>query len=265
MMSAEPLLSLRSILLILLMASYLRAQEFDEVEVNQDSTHLDKCARFEYMHDERSHFKSNDLTTTCKTQASNAHGKYTSMGTCTFKFHKIPEDIVKPNHMSIACSDGNLDEENQDAKDDPIEQPVKNWPDTCVGDFPRCYQVERDEHILLRHICKTHLVVPEGSTHVSVDCTADKTKLKEKLKKGELDDNMDMDIYVDKEYLRYEKRARREYFAFVAALAIAACFCGFLCLFLVHRYAFKPYLKALKRKRSEPELASLTSLESSRA
>jgi hypothetical protein len=141
-----------------------------------------------------------------------------------------------------------------------VEHPVRNWPDTCVGDFPRCYRLEHDEKVLMRFMCSQKLEVPEGATHLSVDCTADKALLQKMLKNGELDTDPNMDPY-----LRHQVKERREYYAFVVALAVAACACCLFCLLLVHRYAFKPYLKAMKRTRSDPELAGLTSTDSSRS
>jgi hypothetical protein len=227
-----------------------------------------KCSP--YMHDmgggfdgyviEANYAVANDLKSSCKSRASNARGEYTSKGLCYFAFHKIPDDKVPPNRMSVACSDANLVEESRAVKDDPVEHPVRSWPDTCVGDFPRCYRLDHDEQLLIAFVCSRKLEVPEGATHLSVDCTADKTLLKKMLKNGDLDN--------DPRFAPYQRQAqkeRREYYAFVVALAVAACACCLFCLLLVHRYAFKPYLKALKRTRSDPELAGLTSSGSSRS
>jgi hypothetical protein len=203
---------------------------------------------------------ANDLKSSCKSRASNAHGAYTSKGQCYFAFHKIPDDMVPPNRMSEACSDANLVEESRAVKDDPVVHPVRSWPDTCVGDFPRCYRLDHDEQVLLKFMCSQKLEVPEGATHLSVDCTLDKAVLKKMLKNGELETDPRM-----QPYMRQAERERREYFAFIVALAIAACACGVFCLLMVHRYAFKPYLKVLKRTRSDPEMAGLTSYDSSRS
>jgi hypothetical protein len=201
----------------------------------------------------------NDLTSSCKSRATNARGHYTSRGLCYFAFHSIGADAVPSNRMSVACSDDNLEAESRAAKDDPVGHPVAAWADACVGDFPRCYKLDRDrdERVVLRLLCAKTLHVPAGATHLSVDCTADKDALKKMLKNGELDQE---DPYTDP-YMRQQM----QFYAFVAALAVAACACCFLCLLLFHRFAFVPYLKTLKRTRSDPELAGLTTADSSRS
>jgi hypothetical protein len=229
-----------------------------------------KCRKYNYMYDEGGEYRVhnaeykrvNDLQSSCKSRATNARGSYTSKGMCYFAFHTIPDDKVPSNRMSEACTDDNLEDESMAAKDDPLGHPVRGWPDACVGDFPRCYKLDResDERVVMGFICSKKLEIPAGVTHLSVDCTADKAELKKMLKNGALDEDTHSDPY-----MRQHQREQREYYAFIAALAVAACACGFFCLLLVHRYAFKPYLKALKRTRSDPELAGLTSSDSSRS
>jgi hypothetical protein len=205
----------------------------------------------------------NDLESTCPSRSSNAHGSYTSRGKCYFKFHKIHnESRVLANRMSVACSDDNLVVEEPDEFDDhhhrhddgPVRHPVKNWPDACVGDFARCYRLHHDEDKLLKFICSKRLEVPEGATHLSVDCTSDKAALKEMKKRGELDE----DLMVDPNARRQQKE-RREHYAFVVGMTIMLLAFVSACLVLVHRYAFQPYLKAVKRSRSDPELFGLAS------
>jgi hypothetical protein len=234
--------------------------------VNDTAYSSRKCRRYSYdegyasLYDRDVFGQVNDLTSSCKSRASNMHGTYTSKGLCFFAFHKIIDDKVPLNRMSVACSDANLVEESRAVKDDPVVQRVSKWPDTCVGDFPRCYRLEHDEQVLLKFICSLKLEVPQGATHLSVDCTADKAELKNLLKNGKLELDPHMKSYAD-----HQKRERREYYAFVVALSVAGCACCFICLLMVHRYAFKPYIKALKRTRSDPELAGLTSPDASRS
>jgi hypothetical protein len=210
----------------------------------------------EYGSSRRDWVRENDLEQSCKTRNSNARGKYTSLVECRFTFHAIPDDHPRTNYLSSACSDDNAVEEHPDAKHDPVMNLVNRWPDACVGDFARCYSVSRDEAILLPHLCAGVLKLPPGTTHVSVDCTDDKARQKKMKASGELDRQNDP---AADPYLRHQRRAQLEFYAFVAALALAACLCGCLCLALVNRYAVRPYLKALKRTRSDPELAGLTS------
>jgi hypothetical protein len=203
----------------------------------------------------------NDLESTCPSRASNAHGSYTSKGNCYFTFHTIQsEDKVPANRMSVACAESNavVDGSGDLFPDDPVRHPVKSWPDACVGDYARCYRLDHDEDKLLKFICSKRLEVPEGTTHLSVDCTADKATLKAMQQRGDLDE----DLLVDPVSRRQEKE-RRDHYAFVVTMSVAFCAFVSICLLLAHRYAFQPYLKALKRSRSDPELLGLSSRQSS--
>jgi hypothetical protein len=203
----------------------------------------------------------NDLESTCPSRASNAHGTYTSKGNCYFTFHAIHgEDKVPANRMSVACAEHNAvgDGSGDLLPEDPVRHPVKNWPDTCVGDYARCYRLDHDEDKLLKFICSKKLEVPEGATHLSVDCTSDKATLQAMQKRGDLDE----DLLMDPGSRRQEKE-RRDHYAFVVTMSVAFCAFVSVCLLLAHRYAFQPYLKALKRSRSDPELFGLSSRQSS--
>jgi hypothetical protein len=203
----------------------------------------------------------NDLESTCPSRASNAHGTYTSKGNCYFTFHAIhSEDKVPVNRMSVACAEHNAvgDESSDLFPDDAVRHPVKNWPDACVGDYARCYRLDHDEDKLLKFICSKKLEVPEGATHLSVDCTSDKATLQEMQKRGDLDE----DLLGDPVSRRQEKE-RRDHYAFVVTMSVAFCAFVSVCLLLAHRYAFQPYLKALKRSRSDPELFGMSSRQSS--
>jgi hypothetical protein len=84
-----------------------------------------KCIGYDDSYYERGWAEHNDLSQTCKTQSSNAHGRFTSLGTCKFQFHHILNDTVNANYMSSACSDDNvIDEDQNGARDDPIMQEV---------------------------------------------------------------------------------------------------------------------------------------------
>jgi hypothetical protein len=195
----------------------------------------------------------NDLDSQCPSRTSNAHGTYTSRGNCYFKFHKIHNDIVPANRMSVACSDDNLVEGSDALTTDLVRHPVSAWPDACVGDYSRCYRLDHDEEKLLQLICSKKLEVPEGATHLSVDCSADKTNLKEMLQRGELDEDL-IAIVAALVFAAFCLCLLFVERAIVAVLAITACAFFSLCMFLVHRYAFKPYSSSLKRSRSDPDL-----------
>jgi hypothetical protein len=191
----------------------------------------------------------------CKSPTSNTRGTYTShLVPCTFQFHHVEKDDTRKSDLTLssACAKSNLVADHPD--DDPVEQYVALWPDECVGDYMRCYSVTTDQKILLRHFCKeSHKwdgSLPTGTTHVSVDCTADKEKKRERVAKDPNADRQDA-------YFAQALRHRRELFMFVIAI-VAICLCAcFVCLFCSYRYGIQPYLATLKRSKSDPELKGL--------
>lgn len=107
----------------------------------------------------------------CTTQTSNARGRYTStVSPCNFEFHKAAEhqrelDLIR-FHTSDLCTSENSFLTVQDY--------VENFPDECVADFQRCYSLEHHRSIIWDFLCTKGWDIPEGTTHVSVDCTRDK-------------------------------------------------------------------------------------------
>mmetsp|Transcript_2730 Transcript_2730/g.6390 ORF Transcript_2730/g.6390 Transcript_2730/m.6390 type:complete len:416 (+) Transcript_2730:393-1640(+) len=107
----------------------------------------------------------------CTTQTSNARGRYTStVSPCTFEFHKAEEhrrelDLIR-FHTSDLCSS-----ENSFLT---VREYVDNFPDECVADFQRCYSLEHHRSVIWDFLCTKGWDIPEGTTHVSVDCQRDK-------------------------------------------------------------------------------------------
>ncbi|CAJ1944233.1 unnamed protein product [Cylindrotheca closterium] len=107
----------------------------------------------------------------CTTQTSNARGKYTStVSPCTFEFHKAQEhqrelDLIR-FHTSDLCSS-----ENSFLT---VQEYVEFFPDECVADFQRCYSLEHHRSVIWDFLCTKGWDIPEGTTHVSVDCQRDK-------------------------------------------------------------------------------------------
>jgi hypothetical protein len=205
-------------------ASYYADDRYGSTSSSSSSFDV-KCIGYDDSYYDRGWPENNDLSHTCKTQSSNAHGKFTSLGTCTFRFHHILNDTVSANFMSSACLDENvIDEERNGALDDPIKQEVYGWPDACVGDFQRCYMFDRDEHIIMPHLCRNKVSVPKGTTHVSVDCTADKAS---------------------------QIRRANTHYAVSAAIIAAVLACVCCCLALLKRCFVQPCLDAWKSNRSD--------------
>jgi hypothetical protein len=138
-----------------------------------------------------------------------------------------------------------------DAAVDPVEQEVRAWPDACVGDFARCYRVDQDEQYLLHHLCTSRpaLAIPDGTTHISVDCKADKARQKEKM--GRTDEVS--------EFEEEQHKFMVKLYIFVFVFLFAAFLCCFATLCLVNRYAIKPYLSVVEKCRyGDCEMSALT-------
>lgn len=110
----------------------------------------------------------------CKSPSENTRGQYsTKLKPCVFAFHKATEkkdeDADSSFRTSTICSDTNR------INKDTIQEYVSYWPDECVGDFQRCYSVEKDERIFIEFFCsKPHWKIPKETTHISVSCVDDK-------------------------------------------------------------------------------------------
>jgi hypothetical protein len=60
------------------------------------------------------------------------------------------------------------------------DEEILLWPDQCVGVTPRCYAVDNEaiHETLTRIFSKNHgPIIPEGATHVRVDCRGDAVAL----------------------------------------------------------------------------------------
>jgi hypothetical protein len=227
------------------------------------------------------------LDKTCPSKTSNPRGTYTSnLNACTFRFHHIEQDDRSdPLSLSAACSEANRVSSAGDSGAGshgttplppplpPVEQYVVGWPDECVGDYQRCYSIVQDEQILLRHLCKSYHKgedLPAGTTHVSVDCTEDKTLKKEQLSKtaawGISSSSIYNDPFMQQEQAR-ERKQIHEMFEFVFAMVAICLVACFACLFCCYRFGFRPYLAALKRgghnnrRRMDDELEGLAKEE----
>jgi hypothetical protein len=114
----------------------------------------------------------------CTDPASNPRGVYSAnLAPCRLQFHKISQDgdtSSSLHELSTACSDENLVEKSATRRTwSSLYEYVNNWPDECVASFTRCYSVAKDERIFINEACRHGLVFPEGTTHVSLDCSQD--------------------------------------------------------------------------------------------
>jgi len=225
-----------------------RAAGFYSHSFEEDKYELERWQN-EYRHDPLFATPSS----TCKSATVNARGVYTShLVPCTFQFHhsEIDENDLSPFVMSEACTlPTSIAPHNE-----PIESYVVRWPDECVADFSRCYILQRDKKILARHMCKYDWKYPEGATHVSVDCTADK---KEKKKRIDNPSEQNINDPYMKQVWQQEERKRHELYAVLFA-ALLLCLCAGFCFFgCAHRHVIQPYFATIKKSRSDPELKRL--------
>ena len=133
---------------------------------------------------------------TCDFATSNARGRYTSeLNPCTFRFHVADESMEEMEfieyHTSDLCTDENTighrsssspatsSTRGAAAASMSVKEYVKDFPDECVGDFTRCYSLEYHSKVVWEFLCDKEWKLPEGTTHISVDCTADKKLMME--------------------------------------------------------------------------------------
>lgn len=158
---------------------------------------------------------SPSLSMPCSDPYSNIRGSYSStMAPCVVTFHNEDAILIngdslknihdegesdtgvnhKKNSIGDSEKEGNLPLYYQgtssvcgiDNAIGEVKEYVTNWPDECVGDFARCYNLKDrrsllcgDLNILLGRLeagSKRSGVpfVPSGTTHISVDCTIDR-------------------------------------------------------------------------------------------
>ncbi len=165
--------------------------------------------------------ESPSLSMPCSDAFSNARGSYTSSkAPCTISFHNEDEGAQPLNPLGAnrkrfhdqtddtnwAYYRGTSDVCGNDNKIGEAKEYVSSWPDECVGDFSRCYDLRDPNPIICQGLKRvlvglrdlrrleelsdseldtsTYLpwatrglhdaLVPPGTTHISIDCTVDK-------------------------------------------------------------------------------------------
>ena len=190
---------------------------------------------------------------TCLSASSNARGKYNSFfAPCTFQFHVIPhaKQVRSSMQLSTECTSDNLYSPQGGINPEPIADYVRSWPDECVGDYSRCYAVskESDKKIFLPHFCRNSWEIPSSVTHISVDCHDDKKEALRQQDMGILGSNPHAALM--------EKHHREKLVALLFIVLLLFCGCwAFLCL--GYKYVVVPYLKAIKKSKSDADLQSL--------
>ena len=167
---------------------------------------------------------SPSLSMPCSDPFSNARGSYTSSkAPCVISFHNEEDGDQTVNHLGAnrkryhqSDSDGETSSSyyhgtssvcGSENKIGEAKEYVSGWPDECVGDFARCYDLRDPNYRMCQGLKKILAevnddlkrvqedtwalpwetstngfhegLVPPGTTHVSVDCTTDKEVLLE--------------------------------------------------------------------------------------
>lgn len=178
----------------------------------------------------------------CQSASDNTRGQYSSraLKPCVFSFHSHEgEDGGSSYRASTVCSEKNK------INKDIIQEYIRLWPDECVGDFSRCYSVDRDEDIFRDFFCKTKPTwkIPENTTHISVSCVEDK-KANIADKENRADDERSWHNEQEKQFLmRIEKEEQHmRHIEMIAAIAFflsfTACLVIVKCVYsnLLHPY-----------------------------
>ena len=120
----------------------------------------------------------------CSSQISNARGSYTTTrAPCTFDFHNATDNETDATTIQYRTSDL-CSPENSFLT---IKDYVDDWADECVGDFARCYSVEYHQSVLFEYVCSKGWNIPNGTTHISVDCRDDKDLVLESVSRIEME------------------------------------------------------------------------------
>jgi len=112
-----------------------------------------------------------DVPNSCESPTGNHRGLYTShFLPCEFTFHKSAagDDDRGPFQPSTACQSANNLLLNVS-----VREYIREWPDECVGSFPRCYSLKVDRAIIQKFMCRRRWTLPNGTTHMTVNCTQD--------------------------------------------------------------------------------------------
>ena len=189
------------------------------------------------------------LSKPCESAHSNARGRYSAhIAPCTFKFHKISsaDEKSSPFELSTACSDDNL-VGGEESSINTVFEYVAGWKDECVGDFRRCYSIPSNEDIFLNFLCQKKWVVPNGTTHISLDCTEDKNIKQEKIdeyqkKQGD---------HGESAYYQIEMKKLREMEAILVVVLVIVLLSSISCCALTRRWFVQPYMQNLKIRMME--------------
>lgn len=218
---------LSCLLVILYQATITEAFSAEECKnvtgINDQSRKEDGYARSEFR-SITAHLKL------CDSATGSIRGHYTSnYRACDFAFHKSSVDDRTDFSAATVCEDTNK------VLSTSVQQYVSLWPDECVGDYSRCYSVDQDRAVYLKFFCDQGWDLPEGTTHISVNCLFDKD-----VSISDAQQNTDFSyLEGQREIIR-----RMEIVAFVL-LGFMSLMCLLCCLF-GHCWIVRPYVAAMR-------------------
>ncbi|CAB9527058.1 expressed unknown protein [Seminavis robusta] len=135
---------------------------------------------YNLSHEERSHSSAGSSyrdfnqknNWICALPASNPTPTYSPhLFSCKLTFHAIPEE----DHQAPAkCTKNNEKVVHGKGIPETLQEYVSNWPDSCVRDFQRCYSVHKEKYIIAGLFCRKRWSIPDGVSHISVDCSIKK-------------------------------------------------------------------------------------------
>jgi len=180
----------------------------------------------------------------CEGAKFNPRGYYTAhLAACKVQFHKISaREEINTYEMSTRCSDDNLVDGKKESTHNTAYEYMSMWKDECVGDFRRCYIIPRDEKVFKDFLCSKNWTVPEGTTHISVDCRDDKNTKIEAL--GSTDAGM-------APFMKHQQSMMREVETILVVILTILLVMLCACCGLTYRWAVKPYQQNLRLRLAE--------------
>ena len=186
----------------------------------------------------------------CPSSKSNPRGSYTAnLIPCNFTFHTIPEkESLHPMELSTQCHAS-----NRDSTILLFQDYVFQWPDECVGDFSRCYSIQRDVKIFAQRFCNKDWIIPEGVTHIAVDCSMDKaTKVKKaKLVLERMERNQAQIKQDEERFNRFFDLILNDFYQLVGLLLIGGTLVLLLSVVATYNMIVRPMLRQCRKEKVE--------------
>jgi len=206
----------------------------------------------------------------CTDATSNPRGRYSSnLAPCTIAFHRVKNQRVSSAYsLSDACTDSNIlpdttamtentGEGTNSSINAMILPPVvrdyiQNWPDECVGDFQRCYEVPIHERYYFNFVCQRAWQFPEGATHISVNCTADKAAKVVLQDQNNIGNDPNKDPYLIAQQQRTKNEIQELEIVLFVVLSVLVCSC-FACFCATYALVIRPYQNSVLHASTSTE------------